>query len=97
MGEKKYKENHHTKKDWLRGAKQCLETFEIKMTLEEIQFMKAKKYKHIVKVQAQKAALKYLLDKQSSGKKGKFISNKQIQMADYLSPECHLSVKEKKL
>ena len=45
-----------------------------------------------MKVQAQKAALKYLLDKQTSGKKGKFISYKLIQMADYLSPECHLSV-----
>ena len=88
-------ENHPTKKDWLCGAKHCLETFEIKMTLEEIKSMKAIKYKHIVKLQAQKAALKYLLDKQTSGKKGKCISYKQIQMADYLSPECHLSVEEK--
>ena len=56
------------------------------MTIEEIKSMKPTKFKHIVKVQANKAAFEYLLDKQKQGKKGKFISYKQIQMADYLLP-----------
>ena len=88
-------ENHPTKNDWLCGALKCLETFEMNLTMEEIKVMKSNKYKHTVKVQAQKAALKYLLNKQVNGKKGKFISFTNIQMADYLSPECQLSVQNK--
>ena len=63
--------------------------------MDEIKAMKSTKFKYIVKVQAQKAAFKYLLDKQINGKKGKYISYEQIHMADYLSPECNLSVQDK--
>ena len=52
--------NHPTKNDWLCGAKEILETFEIHITLDEIQTMKTTKFKNIVKLQAQKDALKYL-------------------------------------
>ena len=88
-------ENHPTRNDWLTGAKEVLQTFEIYLTIEEIQFMKPSKFKHIVKVQSRKIGFKYLLEKQEQGKKGKLISYPQIQMADYLLPECSLSVKDK--
>ena len=65
------------------------------MTIEEIKSMKSTKFKHIVKVQAHKTAFEYLLDKQKQGKKGKLITYKQIEMADYLLPECSMSVKDK--
>ena len=57
--------------------------------------MKPVKIKNIVKLQAQKVAFKYLLDKLNNGKKGKLISYKQIELADYLTPECSLSVEDK--
>ena len=57
--------------------------------------MKPVKFKNIVKLQAQKVAFKYLLDKLNNGKKGKLISYKQIELADYLTPECSLSVEDK--
>ena len=57
--------------------------------------MKPTKFKNIVKKQAQKAAYKYLIDKLNNGKKGKLISYTQIEMADYLTPECSLSVQDK--
>ena len=69
-----------TDKDWICGAKQCLETFEMKITLEEILTMKSTKYKHIVKVRVQKAALNDLVDKQTDGKKGKCMGYKQNQV-----------------
>ena len=65
------------------------------MTTEQINYMKTTKFKQIVKVQSHKSAFEYLLDKQKKGKKGKLISYKQIEMADYLLPECTISVKNK--
>ena len=88
-------ENHPTKKDWLSGAREILQNFEIKMSFEEITIMKAAKYKNIVKLQARNIAFKYLLEKQEKGKKGKLISYHQIEMADYLLPECTLSGNDK--
>ena len=57
-------ENHPTRNDWLVCAKKCLETFEIKLTIEQIRVMKSNKFKHIVKQQAEKVAFKYVLEKQ---------------------------------
>ena len=46
-------------------------------------------------MQARKMGSKYLLEKQERGKKGKLISYNKIEMADYLLPECSLSVSDK--
>ena len=48
-----------------------------------------------MKLQAEKVALRYLLEKQLNGKKGKYIKYTQIHLADYLTPECNLSVPNK--
>ena len=40
--------------------------------MEEVKDMKSTKYKNIVKLQAEKVALRYLLEKQLNGKKGKY-------------------------
>ena len=88
-------ENHPSRNDWLNGAKKILESFQIKLSFEEIKLMKPTKFKNIVKIQSRKAGFKYLLEKQEGGKKGKNISYTKIEMADYLLPECSLSVKDK--
>ena len=88
-------ENHPTKKDWISGAKESLRIFNIQMTIENIREMKPSKFKNIVKNQAQKAAFDYLTEKQKKGKKGKLIRYTKIEMADYLLPECALSVENK--
>ena len=88
-------ENHPTKSDWISGAKESLKLFNIQMTIESISEMKPSQFKNIVKVQAQKAAFQYLTDKQKQGKKGKLISYRKIEMADYLLPECAMSVQNK--
>ena len=87
--------NHPIKNDWLNCAKETLKQFEIYLTIKEIQEMKCTHFKSLVKKQATKAAFKYLQQKQENGKKGKTIVYEQIQMADYLLPECTLSVSDK--
>ena len=46
-------------------------------------------------MKAQKTALEYHIDKKENVKKGKQISHTKIKNADYLLPECFLSVKDK--
>ena len=87
-------ENHPTRKDWLGGAREILQDFEIKFTFEHIQIMKPSKFKNIVKMQARKTGFQYPLEKQR-GKKGKHIAYHQIEMSDYLLPECSLSGTDK--
>ena len=89
-------ENNPVKNDWISGARECLDKFDIHMSFQEIKLMKTTQYKNIVKKQANKAAFRYLLQKQEGGKKGKFIKYDSIQMADYLLPECSLSVSDKR-
>ena len=88
-------ENHPTKNDWLNGAKEILEEFEIELSFKQIQTMKTTQYKSLVKKKASKAAFKYLIQKQENGKKGRLIKYKQIEMVDYLLPECSLTVSDK--
>ena len=40
-------ENHPTKNDWLSGAKEILEEFQIKLSFKQIQTMKTTQYKII--------------------------------------------------
>ena len=88
-------EKHPTRNDWLTGAKKSLQAFEINLTVQEIKIMKPTKFKNLVKIQASKAAFEYLLDKQAKGKKGKLIQYEKLELADYLLPECSISVKDK--
>ena len=88
-------EKFFTKNDWLAGLKKSLETFEINSTIDKIQSMKAMKFKNIVKMKAQKAAYKYMVDKLNNVKKGKLVSYKQMEMVDYLTLECSLSEQDK--
>ena len=48
-----------------------------------------------MKKKASNAAFKYLIQKQENGKKGRLIKYKQIEMVDYLLPECSLTVSDK--
>ena len=88
-------ENSPTQNDWLSGAKEMLKAFKINMNMKEIQSMKSTVFKNIVKKQANNAAFRYLREKQENGSKGKAIQYEQIKMADYLLPECSLSVSDK--
>ena len=88
-------ENHPTRKDWLSTVKEILKMFKINLSLLQIQNMKTTKYKYAVKKQTRAAAFQYLSEKQENGKKGKLIIYKQLQMADYLLPDCTLSVSDK--
>ena len=64
-------ENHPTKNDWLSGAKEILDEFNIKLNVKEIQTMKSTQYKSLVKRQAIKAAFDYLQQKTEKRKKRK--------------------------
>ena len=49
--------------------------------------MKRSQFKALVKKKTKMAALKYLIEKQKAGKKGKHIKYEELQVADYLLPE----------
>ena len=57
--------------------------------------MKTTKYKYAVKKQTRATVFQYISEKQQNGEKGKPIIYKQIQMVDYLLPDCTLSVFDK--
>ena len=88
-------EKHPTRNDWLNGVKRSLQLFEINLTIQEIKIMKPTKFKLLVKIQASKAAFNYLLEKQAKGKKGRLIHYEKLELADYLLPECSITVKDK--
>ena len=63
--------------------------------MKEIKDMRRSLYKNIVKRQVERLAFTTLIQKQKGGKKGKGIDYKQLEITDYLLPECELSNKDK--
>ena len=78
-------EKHQTRNDWLNAAKKSLQAFEINQTLQEIKSMKLHKFRHLVKIQASKATIEYLLDKQVTGKNVSSFSMKNLY---WLTTSC---------
>ena len=85
------------KKDWISGARECLDEFEIHMSFQEIKLMKTTQYKNIVKKQANKAAFRYLLQKQEGGKKANLLNMIQSKwlIISCQNAHCQSLIKEK--
>ena len=84
-----------TKGDWVSSVTELMETYNINLTLNQIQDMKRSLFKNHVKRQVEKLAFTSLTLKQKGGKKGQKLGYKCLEMADYLLPECEISYQEK--
>ena len=71
-----------------------LKKLKLSLSLKEIKEMTKYKFTNILKESIKKSALIYLVEKQ--GKKGKEIQYKELEMAEYLIPNCKLTIEEKK-
>ena len=84
------------KNDFYQSVNLYIQEFGISSTDEEIRSMKPMPFKKIVKEKSKEAAFQYLSDKQSAGKKGKYIKYFGLTMAEYLLPEANLSIEEQR-
>ena len=91
----KIQKENPSKGDWVSSVTELLETYNINLTLKQIQDMKRSLFKYHVKRQVEKLAFTSLTQKQKGGTKGQKIDYKYLQMADYLLPECEVSNKDK--
>ena len=82
-----------SKTDWTETVKKDLNELDIKINFEEIKCMSKTAFKKLVKKKIEVAALSYLNSQIKT--KGKEIKPKQIEMAEYLTHESELNVKEK--
>ena len=83
-----------TRGDWASTCLKNLSDLCIKESLEEIRLMTKQRFKKILKLKINEAALKYLLEKRKS--KGKEIEYKSIQMEEYLLPSNSVLTIEQK-
>ena len=88
-------QEHPTKGDWVSTVTNLLNKYEIILTLQQIKEMKTTLYKNTVRKQVEKLAFDTLVKKQKQGSKGKQIDYKNLEMADYLLPECVISNRDK--
>ena len=79
--------------DWASETTKT-ETLEIQMSHQEIINMNRNQFKYLVKKKAEKAAFRYLLQNQQAGKKGKYIKNEKLQIADHLLAESTATTEE---
>ena len=86
-----------TKNDWVSSTFKLLQTFEINLNENEIAQMTRKDFKKLTKQSAIKIAFQNLKNKQANGSKGKKIIYESLKLADYLQPDCQLSVEDKRL
>ena len=84
-----------TKGDWASETALIVEKHEINLTNCQIRCMKENTFKALTKRQSRKRAFKYLITKLQGGSKGSSIRYNTLEMADYLLPECELTVEEK--
>ena len=84
-----------TKGDWASETALIVEKHEINLTNCQIRCMKENTFKALTKRQSRKTAFKYLITKLQGGSKGSSIRYNTLEMADYLLPECELTVEEK--
>ena len=90
-----------TQNDWVSSVLEELDKLVIDFELEQIENMSKEKYKSIVKERVELIAFEYLIDKKegrtSDNAKGKYLTYKYLEMAEYLtSIEEDISISEKK-
>ena len=84
-----------TKGDWVSSVKELIHVYQIKLTICEIKTMKTSLFKSLVKRKVEKTAFQNLSDKKDHGQKGCHIQYESMKMADYLHPECEISLSDK--
>ena len=82
-----------TRGDWATDCFKDLKQLRIYESLQEIKEMSKAKFNKLLKERIKEKALDYLIKKQ--GRKGKDITYKSIDMADYLQPYSKISITEK--
>ena len=83
------------KGDWVSNAFKLLITYNIKLTLKEIENMKTSLFKSLVKQNVHKSAFESLILKKNEGTKGSHIIYEDLQMSQYLLAQSNISVKDK--
>ena len=68
----------------------------IQKSREEVQNMDTNRFKNLVKEKCIQAAFAYLNEKQKKGSKGREIKYTSLEMADYLLPQAHMSLKDQR-
>ena len=87
--------NHPTKGDWVSCVIELVNVYDLQLSIEEIKNTKKSVFKNLVKNQVEKVAFEQLLKRQKGGQKGKKIVYENLEMADYLLPECQATPEEK--
>ena len=83
------------KGDWVSNVCQLLITYNINLTLQEVQNMKTSLFKNLVKRKVHTAAFESLILKKNGGSKGSLIKYEDFQMSHYLLAQSNISVKDK--
>ena len=83
--------------DWFSECIKILQSFDINISLQDINDMTRKQFRRITKDKCEQTAFIELIKKKDKGSKGAtLIYGKRLQMADYLCPNIHLSVEEQR-
>ena len=82
-----------TRGDWASTFQEDLTSLKITLSHKEIQKMTKYRFTSLIKERIKENALNYLKDKQK--KKGSKIKYKNLEMAEYLQPNCEIDNREK--
>ena len=89
-------QKHPTKGDWASSVKELVKVYDLQLNMEEIKKTKQSVFKNLVKGKVEKFAFKTLIEKQQKGQKGRLLQYERLELADYLLPECEISVEERR-
>ena len=82
-----------TRGDWASTCQEDLTSLKITLSHKEIQKMTKYRFTSLIKERIKENALNYLKDKQK--KKGSKMKYKNLEMAEYLQPNCEIDNREK--
>ena len=84
-----------SKGDWVSKVAQLLIEYEITLNMDEIQFMKPRLFKVLVKRKIHQEAFRDLVYRKNNGQKGCKIQYEKLDLAAYLTSKSNISVKDK--
>ena len=89
-------QKHPTKGDWASSVKELVKVYDLQLNMEEIKKTKQSVFKNLVKGKVEKFGFKTLIEKQQRGPKGRLLKYEKLELADYLLPECEVTVEERR-
>ena len=87
--------NNPVKDDWVSRVKQDLHDLELNLQFDEIKSKSKNEFKGIVRSKVYLKAFEYLKSIQQTKTKSKNITYKELDLLEYLKPQCKLTIQEK--